>query len=429
MQGEIIMIDIIKYLKENKNVHDFKIITTEKKSSELFFVHKNLETVRRTDTNEVLVTIYNYHDEKIGQAEFSLFEADDSDAVKEKINIAVSKAKLIGNELYELPGCDVKSIEVESNFKNYSLNELAELISNSVFEADSYKDGSINALEVFVNQYERTIINSKGLNKVMKYYDAFVEAIPTWNGNNESVELYEAYKFNEFNSKKVKEEIDSKMTEVKNRFYAKKPESKLSMKVALRANELNEFLSEIIFNANSQTIYTHQNVYNMGDNIQAEAKGDKLTITARGEIKGCALSRSFDSDGLDLIDTKVMEKGILKAIYGGNRFSQYLKVTPTGNLGLIEVEKGKTSIKDLKEPYFECVSLSGLQVDLFTDYIGGEVRLGYVHENGEIKPVTGISISGKISEILKDMTLSKETTIVDNYSGPKLALFGGLEIL
>ena len=116
-------------------------------------------------------------------------------------------------------------------------------------------------------------------------------------------------------------------------------------------------------------------------------------------------------------------------MFGGNRFSQYLKVTPTGNLGLIEVEKGNTSIKDLKEPYFECVSLSGLQVDLFTDYIGGEVRLGYVHENGEIKPVTGISISGKISEILKDMILSKETTIVDNYSGPKLALFGGLEIL
>ena len=67
--------------------------------------------------------------------------------------------------------------------------------------------------------------------------------------------------------------------------------------------------------------------------------------------------------------------------------------------------------------------MSGIQVDLLSDYIGGEVRLGYYYDGEKVTPVTGISISGSLSLVLKNMYLSKEMDQKDQYYGPKLALF------
>lgn len=65
--------------------------------------------------------------------------------------------------------------------------------------------------------------------------------------------------------------------------------------------------------------------------------------------------------------------------------------------------------------------MSGLQVDLYNDYIGGEVRLAYLTENGKTTPVTGISISGSLSEVLGSFEFSSERVTRATYYGPKYA--------
>ncbi len=44
-------------------------------------------------------------------------------------------------------------------------------------------------------------------------------------------------------------------------------------------------------------------------------------------------------------------------------------------------------------------------------------------------PVTGISISGKLSTALSNMRLSSEETTYESYRGPKCAIFDGIEIV
>jgi PmbA protein len=73
--------------------------------------------------------------------------------------------------------------------------------------------------------------------------------------------------------------------------------------------------------------------------------------------------------------------------------------------------------------------MSGLQVDIFNDYIGGEVRLAYYFDGKEKHPVTGISISGKLSDALNSIRLSVSTTQTGRYMGPKYALINGIEIV
>ena len=110
--------------------------------------------------------------------------------------------------------------EADSNFKNYNTAELAAAIAEAVFAADSYDGGSINALEVFLYRDTVSVKNSRGIDKTEIRYRAMVEAIPTWNGAEESVELYECHNFTEFDAAAITAEIDTRMREVRDRLAA-----------------------------------------------------------------------------------------------------------------------------------------------------------------------------------------------------------------
>ena len=95
----------------------------------------------------------------------------------------------------------------------------------------------------------------------------------------------------------------------------------------------------------------------------------------------------------------------------------------------MEVAPGSLSAEELAQgPYLEVISMSGLQVDFFNDYIGGEVRLAYYHDGKEMKPVTGISISGSVSQVLNEIRFSSEVGIEGGYLGPAKAVLTNMKI-
>ena len=420
---------VINLLKNTSGLSDWKVNTVRTESTELFFVHKNLETVRSTDTTDIKVTVYVAHDGKLGEATFSVYSSYDENTIVEEVEKAKKKASIIGNQAYSLPENEVGEYASVSNFANYKPHELASLISKACFEADCIEGGSINALEIFVYKDIVSVTNSRGIDKTQTKYRAMVEAIPTFNGD-ESVELYEQYNFTEFDHNLVKEEIAKKMHEVKDRYEAKAPENKLYCPVVLDAPELEQLMGNFVGNLNFSTVYQHSNAFGLGDDIQKEANGDRLTITMCGTVKGSVRSSMFDGDGITLVDRKIIENGRAIALYGGTRFAQYLNEVATGNLGCLSVECGTlTDEQKTSAPYFRCASMSGLQVDIYNDYIGGEVRLGYYFDGEKEIPVTGISISGKLSVAIANMRLSNEAITCESYNGPKCAIFEGIEIV
>ena len=420
---------VINILKNTSGISDWKVNTVRTESTELFFVHKNLETVRSTDTTDIKVTVYVAHDGKLGEATFSVYSSYDENTIAEEVEKAKKKASIIGNQAYSLPENEVGEYVSASNFASYKPHELASLISKACFEADCIEGGSINALEIFVYKDIVSVTNSRGIDKTQTKYRAMVEAIPTFNGE-ESVELYEQYNFTEFEHNLVVEEIANKMREVKDRYEAKAPENKLYCPVVLDAPELEQLMGNFVGNLNFSTVYQHSNAFGLGDDIQKEAKGDRLTITMCGTVKGSVRSSAFDGDGITLIDRKIIENGRAIALYGGTRFAQYLNEAATGNLGCLSVECGTlTDEQKTSAPYFRCASMSGLQVDIYNDYIGGEVRLGYYFDGEKEIPVTGISISGKLSVAIANMRLSNEAITCESYNGPKCAIFEEIEIV
>ena len=422
------MINIEKLLN-NASLDAWKINGTKTESYELFFVHSKLETVRATDTDAVTVTVYSDHDGKKGLASFKLYASTTEEEALAKIEDAKKKAALISNEYYELPKAEAFDGAISSNISDYAMQVVAAKMADAVFSADMLGMGSVNALEVFINKYTVTVKNSCGIDKREVKYSAMIEAIPTWN-EGVSVELYEAIRTAEFDFDKIKNEIEAKMREVRDRGRAKAPEAKLVCPVVLPAEELSELFGELAYNLDYSSVYAHQNPFSEGDSIQKSPNGDLISVTMKGQLKGSTASALFDGDGTTLIDTKVIDGGKVCSYFGGNRFAQYLNKPATGMLSCYEVECGTLSDEELcQAPYFECVSMSGLQLDVYNDYIGGEVRLAYYFDGEKKIPVTGISISGKLSDALNSIRLSDKQEQAGRYSGPKLAVFEGIEIV
>lgn len=420
---------IIDILNKTVGITDWRINEVRTESNELFFVHKSLETVRATDTVRTDVTVYCEHDGALGSASFSVYASDDDSHISAKAERALAGARVISNRPFSLPEGEVGSYTSDSNFADYEPANLASEIASACFEADCIEGGSLNALEIFIYKDTTTLINSRGTRKAQVSWRAMAEAIPTYNGE-ESVELYEQYNFTEFDRETVRAEIATKMAEVRDRYLAKKPETKLSCPIVLGAPELETLFWDLSQQLGFGQVYQHSNAFSVGDDVQKDPEGDRFTVTMCAAVKGSTMSAAFDSDGVTLEDRTVIENGKACALWGSTRYAQYLGERATGALGCIRVEGGTLTQDELRsQPYFRCASMSGLQLDIYNDYIGGEVRLAYYFDGEKEIPLTGISISGKLSEALAHVRLSRDITTHESYNGPACAVFGGIEIV
>ena len=420
---------VMNFLRDDSRVSDHKVKIHRKNSYELFFVKGKLETLRQTNVQDVEVTVYVDHDGFRGESQFLIYPYTTEEDLHGLIDEAVAKAMLINNRHYTLPENETGDFEIESNFDTLLMADLATQISQAVFDANTIENASLNSVEIFINEHTDIIRNSRGIEKRQHRYDAMVETIPTYNGEKQSVELYHQYNFSSFDRETILNEVQDMLLAAKARYEAITPDFAINCPVILNKQELAEMFEVIAEDLNYATVYSRSNLFKKGDAIQSAPTGDHLGITMAGAVEGNIYSRKFDADGLTLRDIRIVEDGKALNYYGANRSGQYLEENPTGALQCLQVDAGSVPAEEFRKgPYLEIISMSGLQGDFYNDYIGGEVRLAYYHDGEKIIPVTGISISGRASEVLNDLRLSAEVTTHNGYTGPKKALLNCLKV-
>lgn len=420
------MKQIIEALCADHRVSDYKINIHQKESYELFFVKGKLETLRRTDTCDREVTVYVDHDGFRGDAQFFVYPSTTASQLTELIAEAVAKASLLENQSYTLPASETGDYVVASNFADFEPADLAAKVAQSVFGANDIPGAALNAVEIFLNKHTEIVCNSRGLRKSQQRYDAMVEAIPTYNGEAQSVELYQQYNFGTLDEEAILREIGEKLAQVKARYEAVTPDFPLEGPCVLHAEELETLFGSVARDLNYSAVYAHTNLFHKGDAIQKSPSGDPVGITMAGEAPGCVRSVKFDNDGMSLSSIRLVDDGKAVNYYGSNRFGQYLGENPTGMLPCCLVDPGTAQMPE--GCWLDVLSMSGLQVDFYNDYIGGEVRLAYYHRGDQVIPVTGISISGKLSDVLNSIRLTPEITTQDGYRGPTAAVLNCMKI-
>lgn len=421
---------IYDLLASISEISRFRITKTDRESYEMFFVHKKLETVRSSETTDINVTVYVDHDGSTGDSSFGIYRSMTDDDIISKASDAVARAKLVSNKPYGFPDAGTLDAKIATNLDATTHSELGAKIADAVFAADKIDSGSINAAEIFVYRDVTRVVNSEGMDKTQTKYHAMIEVIPTFTDDDESVELYFAHEFVNFDPDRITGEVAKKMEEVKNRKVAIKPEVPLCSDVLLHENEVWELMAQFASDLNYYNVYAKSNLHKKGDLIAENNGGDLITIDMVGSINGAVGSSYFDAEGTTLISTRIIEDGKVVGYYGSHRFAEYLGEIDTGDLGCMVLENGTLNDNDLAcADYIECISLSGLQLDLYNDYIGGEIRLAYLHCGENVTPITGITMSGRLSEVLKTAKLSSKTITANRYSGPDKMLIKGMSIM
>jgi PmbA protein len=422
------MKQIIKALKENVRVTDWLIAETAIVSSQAFYVLQKLETTRVANTTEYSVTVYHKFSadgkDFVGSSSFALSHKVAKKELTKMIDDAVFAASFIKNKTFEIVEGGPKKSWKESGYQNEPF-VLLDQIAN-LFIQESSKNIRFNSLELFLTQTTTHIINSRGVDRKTTLNKVNVEAIPSYDGEKQNVELYKYYTYKAIDFEQIKNDAKEALLDVTARYNAEKIANVSKLDVILKDKDAGELFQSLIDDYSYVSVFKHNTDKKIGDEIQKDPQGDLLTIGLIPASKADA----FDRDGVLLNQVKVIEAGKLVNYYGGNQYARYLGINPTGNMDTIEVPKGKAGFaKMTKKPHLEIIALSGIQIDTYSNYIGGEVRLANYFDGEKMIPVSGFSFSGNIDKCLSNLTLSKEMTKQASYQGPKYIKLPLMEIL
>lgn len=428
------MKSIIELLNENKKVSAWKLIETETESCELFYVLKNLETNRATKTKDIALTIYVDKEGVRGSSDVVIYPHMSEEEIKKVIEEGVFSASFAKNLFYEIPKGNDEELHFEvSNLSEKPFVNVIEDIVNAVFKADTHKEGWINSTEFFLYKKTIHIRNSNGVDASYEKYYGNIEVIPTWKSDKEEVELYKMIEFGNLDLDYITNEVRDILLLAKLRSEAVNLPQGVKANILLSGEEVRQIINYFVSDLSYVAEYQHMSVSKIGESVQGEEiKGDKLNVKLVPYLINSVRNAPVDRDGVVLKEIEVIKDGIALTRHGDYRFGYYLgEANPTGSYSNIKVECGSTSEKQLrKEPYIECLKFSGMQMDSFSGFFGGEVRLGIYFDGEKSYPVTGFSISGNIKVKRSELILSKEEISTSfGYEGPKYILVPGMDIV
>ena len=422
---------IIQCLKGNNQVTDWLIEETTCNTSEAFYVLQHLETTRVTTSTEYKVTIYHQFGENnhryLGSSSFIISHKMSSKTIEKLVDDAVYAAGFVKNEYYEI----VKGIKKKSwKEKHQKQEEISPFITLNQMAVTFFENANekvrFNSLELFFITKTIHIINSQNVDLKKTLHEIKVEAIPSYHGEELKVEVYKDFHYRSLDLEKVANDAKMAVADATSRYFAIKVPDVKKISVLLKEENARDFFSAIIENFSFADVYQHATDKKIGDTIQIKPKGDKLTIG----FKTNSPANAFDQDGVILKPIKIVDKGQLVNYYGSNRYAYYLNMKPTGNFSMITVKGGKQTEEELKrEPHLEIIALSNIQIEIYSGYIGGEVRLANYFDGEKTISVSGFSFSGDLNQCLSKLYLSKEMTILNQYEGPKYIKLSDIDIL
>lgn len=398
-------------------IDKYLINKTVKNSCELFFIRKEPDTRRIKDVTDYSVTVYRDLEKEgtrlRGSAPVSIFPSMTDEEISECLKKAYFAARFAANPYYELvKGSGQPQADKPTAVK--SAEEAVRRMANALYSADNDNESFINSAEFFGENQHIRIVNSEGVNVSFDKFTIKGEFV-TQCKTEEDVELYYSFEYDDINEDALAKKAADGIKEAKDRSVAKRSLKSGNYDIILNGEELAEILSYYTYRSDAAYIYAKYSDYSVGTRIQGnddEITGEKLNIT-------CVATRPYSSEGTQMHDLRLIENGVLQAIHGYNRFSQYLGVKPTGGFEKIRLDAGTVNIDDMKKtPYLHTVKFSDFQIDQFTGHFGGEIRLAYLYDGKNITKVTGGSVNGIISQAQKNFLFSKEKYSDSSYEGP-----------
>ena len=417
----------IKRLLKEAGISDWIVCRTEERTAELFFVKKQLDTRRIKDVEKYAVTVFRT-DERDGkklraQTDVTVLAAMTDAEILDALKDAYFAAQFAMNPYYDLPDpvtepCREATGALAQQAPEQSAGEMAK----ALFAADCGNGAFLNSAEIFVIRRHMQVISSPGTDVCWTEAEVKGEFVVQAK-EPEDVELYGDFAYTELNTDALTEKVKEALMFVRDRAHAQKILKSGTYDLLLTDENVMQTLWFYGERAAAHMIYPGYSTWKIGDDVQGDTNGERVTITLR------ALA-PYSTEGIPMRDRKLLENGVLQSVHGRNRFCRYLGAEPTGNYRKFSCDNpGTMSFADMqKRPCLWAVTFSGFEMDSFSGHFGGEIRLAYLIEDGKLTPVTGGSVNGSILDAQKDLVFSTDRYTEIGYDGPYAMLLKNVAV-
>ena len=415
------MLNMLLTVLKHSDADAWEVVSTKTRGWEFYFIRRRLDQNRAKDIEDIKVKIYKKTDdgESMGSAVASIPPTASKNQLNALVENLIYEASLVRNRPYVLVQ---PSEALTDSTRLHSLPVMVDEYFRALDSVDETETEDLNSYELFCNHVTKRIINSNGVDISMSYPVSAAEIVINARNQEREIELYRMYRSGACDSHALTEDIHQTMKLGKDRLTAKPtPEIDGSIPVVFSTEASREIYGYFLGNLNAAYVYRKLSSFVIGEPISESSDGDRVTLRSVRFLPNSSGNGGFDEEGSLIRDKMLLDDGIPVAYWGSRMFSQYLGLDDSFMVRNWVVDGGHHTESEIRSgDYLELVEFSDFQVDDIAGDIFGEIRLGYLHRNGEILAVTGGSVSGDMKDNLADLWMSDTQVQYNNVILPKL---------
>lgn len=418
---------LLAALRAAPGVGQWQITETVTMRHERYLTFLAVESDRRAAATRWSIWLaLESRDGKQGEASFTLGSSEDTNALVERMRMALESAAAAQNPAWLLPAPGAPGTALPPNDPAAGcdaglLVDPQQVLDGLVAEYTAAVPADVrpSTLELFATITDRRLLNHRGLDlrdRSTQLYAEFVLLHKPATGS--EVEFFDRTEATRASDLRLGARVATAAACVRDGAHAAKPTPGVQP-VLISDSYAAELIDYYAHHADAALHVRKVNALHEGAPVLTRRGGDVLTLTSDPTVPSLA-AYTFDPNGYAAVRQELVRADVLVGVHGSGRWMQVLGRTPRGTRGTLVVPAGRIPLADLRPGTLEVVRFSEFSPRSDTGAFSGEIRLAYLHHaDGTRTAICGGSVSGVLKDALADAQFSADVVTVGDYHGPQ----------
>ena len=393
---------------------------------EFYFIRHRLDQNRVTEVKTCSVKLYRpLEGGLLGSASGEISPSASDAEIEKTLSDVYFQASLVKNPAYALNDRPVASPPL----KEVDVAAIARDFITAMAGVHETETEDVNSYEIFVKEITRRYRNSNGVEYTVRYPSSMIEVVVNARSGEHEIELYRCFKSGTCDAEKLRRDVEKALRYGRDRLVTEPTPRLNTFDVLFSTDDAVNIYEYFSDKMSADMIYRRMSDWTPGKAIAENMTGDRITVRAVSSLANSSADYPIDEEGAAIADRTLIRSGVAESIWGHRQFCQYLGAEDGSIVRNVVVEGGARSEEEIRRgDYLEVVEFSSFQVDPMGGDIAGEIRLGYLHQGGQVKVVSGGSVTGQMADAIPTMEFSAETEQYNNFVIPRVTLLKNLKI-
>lgn len=423
------MKSLISVLRNFPGLRGWQVSRLAKRSTEIYSVHSELETIRCNAVNNYTLRLQTPIDDALMGESTSRFQGV-PDSLQGLVAATAERARLVRNPAYRFAeqradtGDDAHIYDAA--ISDADLDAAVDYVERvQKFHRANLGRFPLNSLELFLEEFDFTVVNNRGLKVESGSTRVVCDYVLTSPDNRHEIMGIKKRRF--LRDIALEEQLEQDASVLSDLEHAVLPPTG-EYAVVLAGDALDSLFDFFVAQLDGHALFNRYSIFQPGDAVLREPR-EELTIFSTPDRRGGMKSYRFDDLGFETGRVTLIEDSHVKNFLIDGRYADLLNMPRTSALMNIEVACGVTPYADfLSDGVLELSKFSTFQPNTISGAFSGEIRLGYLYKGGKRIPVKGGSVSGSTQAAFAQALKSREATQRGAYFGPQGVFFERLTV-